>query len=88
MVASTRADEHPGEIAIVVRDSGVDIAAADIPPIWGRLYRGDKGRADRGLGPGLSLVKAIVQAHGGRLEVDSRSGTVDIQLFPASRAPI
>ena len=42
--------------------------------IWDRLYRGDKSRAERGLGLGLSLVRAIVQAHGGTVAVESSPG--------------
>jgi signal transduction histidine kinase len=42
--------------------------------IWGRLYRGDKSRSQRGLGLGLSLVKAIVEAHGGEVSVQSKIG--------------
>ena len=37
-----------------------------------RLYRGDKSRSQRGLGLGLSLVKAVVQAHGGSVTVSSK----------------
>jgi signal transduction histidine kinase len=44
------------------------------PRIWERLYRGDKSRSQRGLGLGLSLVKAIVEAHHGEVSVQSRPG--------------
>ncbi len=59
------------EVAIVVEDSGEGIPADEIPRIWDRLYRVDKSRTRRGVGLGLSLVKAIVQAHGGSIEVVS-----------------
>lgn len=61
-------------ITVNIRDSGIGIAAADLPKIWDRLYRGDKSRSQRGLGLGLSLVKAFVEAHGGRVEVRSEPG--------------
>jgi signal transduction histidine kinase len=57
-----------------IRDTGTGIAAADIPRIWERLYRADASRAERGLGLGLSLVKAVVEAHGGSVEVSSTPG--------------
>ena len=64
-----------GNTAVVsFRDNGPGIAAADLPRIWDRLYRGDKSRAEHGLGLGLSLVKAIVEAHGGRAEAASQPG--------------
>jgi len=61
-------------IAITVRDTGVGISAADLPFVWDRLYRGDTSRSARGLGLGLSLVKAIVEAHDGRVDVASTPG--------------
>jgi len=42
--------------------------------VWERLYRGDKSRSQRGLGLGLSLVRAIAQAHGGDCRVTSQEG--------------
>jgi signal transduction histidine kinase len=64
-----------GHFAVLdVRDTGVGIPADEQPRIWDRLFRGDSSRAERGLGLGLSLVKAIVTAHGGTVDVASEPG--------------
>ncbi len=68
------ASAQGNEKIVVVRDTGVGIAPEELPKIWDRLYRGDKSRAQRGLGLGLSLVRAIIQAHRGRVEVASEVG--------------
>jgi signal transduction histidine kinase len=68
------ASGNAGQVVIRVKDSGPGIPPAEIPRIWDRLYRGDQSRSQRGLGLGLSLVKAIVAAHRGRVEVASQSG--------------
>jgi heavy metal sensor kinase len=70
IASETRADE----ICITVTDTGAGIAPEEIPRIWDRLYRGDKSRAQRGLGLGLSLVKAITLAHGGKVTLESTPG--------------
>jgi signal transduction histidine kinase len=57
-----------------VRDTGPGIPADELPRIFDRLFRGDTSRTERGLGLGLSLVKAIVEAHGGAVEVSSELG--------------
>jgi len=62
-------------IAVRVSDTGIGISAAEQPLIWNRMYRGDKSRSQRGLGLGLSLVKAIVEAHHGEVSVDSEPGS-------------
>ena len=69
-----RARDAEGAVAIEVADDGPGIAAEDLPRIWDRLYRGDRSRSERGLGLGLSLVRAIVEAHEGRAEVFSSPG--------------
>ena len=61
-------------VTVKVRDNGMGIPADEQPRIWERLYRGDKSRSQRGLGLGLSLVKAIVEAHQGEVMVQSRPG--------------
>jgi signal transduction histidine kinase len=63
-----------GRVTMRVRDSGMGIPTEEQPRIWERLYRGDKSRSQRGLGLGLSLVKAIVEAHHGAVSVQSQPG--------------
>lgn len=64
------------EIEISVHDSGPGIPAEDIPHIFERFYRVDKGRSREkgGTGLGLSIAKHIVQLHGGRIWVESELG--------------
>ena len=74
---------------ITFQDTGMGIPPEEQSRIWDRLYRGDKSRSQRGLGLGLSLVKAIVQAHHGTAEVLSQPGlgaTFNVYL-PRSSAP-
>src|SRR5262249_53332396 len=59
---------------VVVEDTGAGISADHLPRIWERLYRADPSRSERGLGLGLSLVKAFVEAHGGTVEAESEPG--------------
>ena len=69
-----RASRDRSVIRLEVADNGPGIAAHDVPRIWERLYRGDESRAERGLGLGLSLVRAIIRAHGGTVEVETVPG--------------
>ena len=63
-----------GRALLRVRDTGSGIAPSELPRIWDRLFRGDRSRPERGLGLGLSLVKAIIEAHGGTVGVESELG--------------
>ncbi|MBI5383185.1 MAG: HAMP domain-containing histidine kinase [Verrucomicrobia bacterium] len=75
-------------LRISVSDNGTGVPHEDLPRIWDRLYRGDKSRTEKGLGLGLSLVKAVVQAHHGRVEVTSQPGHGSVFMFwlPAEQA--
>ena len=61
-------------VVVAVADTGEGISPADIPRIFDRLYRADKSRTQRGLGLGLSLVRAVLFAHGGTIDVHSTPG--------------
>jgi two-component system, OmpR family, sensor histidine kinase BaeS len=69
-----------------IGDEGIGIASQDLPHIFERFYRGDKSRARKtgGVGVGLSIVKALVEAHKGSIQVDSAldEGTTFTILFP------
>ncbi|HVV00743.1 MAG TPA: HAMP domain-containing sensor histidine kinase [Verrucomicrobiae bacterium] len=64
-------DCGPQAAVIRFRDTGIGIPEHEQAKIWARLYRGDKSRSQRGLGLGLSVVKAIVEAHQGTVSVRS-----------------
>jgi signal transduction histidine kinase len=68
------AHQQQKQTVILIKDTGVGIPPGDIPRIWDRLHRGDKSRSQRGLGLGLSLVKAVTEAHGGHVDVSSQRG--------------
>lgn len=65
-----------GEVLLSVCDRGIGIARTDIPKIFAQFYRLDEGSAvaRKGAGIGLSIVKHIAEAHGGRVEVRSALG--------------
>jgi heavy metal sensor kinase len=81
-----RARQEPTRTIISFEDTGVSIAPEDFAKIWDRLYRGDKSRSQPGLGLGLSLVKAVVHAHHGTVDVQStpENGSVFTLSLPLS----
>ncbi|MBL9212332.1 MAG: HAMP domain-containing histidine kinase [Opitutaceae bacterium] len=68
------ARNEPKTAVITVTDNGPGVPAGEREAIFRRLYRGDSSRSQRGLGLGLSMVKAIVEAHGGTVAVDDAPG--------------
>jgi signal transduction histidine kinase len=77
------------ELRIAVRDSGIGIPAEDIERVLEPFAQVDASlsRKYEGTGLGLPLVKAMVELHGGRLELESRpdEGTCATLVFPAAR---
>jgi two-component system OmpR family sensor kinase len=69
---STRIDN--GVAILVVTDTGIGIAPADVPHVFERFFRADKSRAraDGRAGLGLAICKAIIETHGGTIEVSSQ----------------
>ena len=65
-----------GDVIISVSDTGIGIAEKDLPNIFERFYRADESRTrvTGGSGVGLAIVKASVEAHGGKISVESEKG--------------
>jgi two-component system sensor histidine kinase BaeS len=77
---SAHADTRQSGVIFEVADTGTGIATEDLPFVFDRFYRADKARSEDGSesGLGLAIVKAIVEAHGGLIEVNAAEnhGTV------------
>jgi signal transduction histidine kinase len=80
-VEITLSMRNNNEIGFAVRDTGIGIAAADLPHVFDRFWRADRARSRRvtdgergGFGLGLSIAQWIAQAHGGSITAQSRLG--------------
>jgi two-component system heavy metal sensor histidine kinase CusS len=77
-----------GSLGVSVEDTGVGVSPEHIARVFERFYRVDPSRSGANAGLGLAVVKAIVERHGGRAELRSRTGagtTVDL-VFPGAAA--
>ena len=83
--------ENDSEVTIAVSDHGCGIDDEHLPRLFERFYRVDKARSRKlgGTGLGLAIVKHIVQAHQGRITVDSTPGVGSVFRIhlPLSRTP-
>jgi two-component system OmpR family sensor kinase len=79
-----RAFEDGNFVAIEVADTGPGIPQEELPRVWEELYRGAGARGVPGSGLGLTLVRAIVERHGGQIKLRSRvgQGTVVTMRLP------
>jgi signal transduction histidine kinase len=88
---AVRVDVHSrgGSPTVVVEDTGMGIAAGELPHVFERFYRGEEARGvTEGAGLGLSIARRIVAGHGGRIDVRSQPGrgTRVTVVFPAAGA--
>ena len=74
------AEQRPADILVAVTTTGEGIPAADLPHVFERFYRVDKSRdrARGGAGIGLSIVKQLVEGHGGRVGAESADGVTRV----------
>lgn len=86
-VIEVRAIEDGRELVIEIADTGLGIPGGEIEHVWEELYRGELARGVPGSGLGLSLVRAIVDSHGGNISLRSRQdqGTVFNMRLPIKR---
>ena len=65
---------HGGSVTVDISDTGIGIAKNDLPHIFERFYKVDRARSGGGTGMGLAIAKHVVEAHGGKIRVQSEEG--------------
>jgi signal transduction histidine kinase len=73
------------EVLFAVKDQGPGIAPEDLPHLFEIYYRGGDAEKERGFGVGLATVKRIIDAHGGRIRVESAPGRGAVFSFTLPR---
>ena len=73
---SARLERRDSQAVVTVDDTGIGLVPEEIPHLFDRLYRGERARSLRpaGTGLGLAIGRWIAEAHGGRVELQSRDG--------------
>ena len=81
-----RAVQQDREILFSVTDTGIGIAAENVTRIFERFYKVDRSRATSGTGLGLAIARHLVEAHGGRIWVESEVGKGSTFSFTIPKA--
>jgi two-component system OmpR family sensor kinase len=68
------ASRDNGTLKLTVADNGIGISPQHLPHVFDRFYKADQSRSQAGSGLGLSIVKAIIDRHGGTVSVRSQQG--------------
>ncbi|MBI5240930.1 MAG: ATP-binding protein, partial [Elusimicrobia bacterium] len=73
---TVRAEASPEKVVVSVIDTGIGIAAADLPRIWERFFQTEEAKKMRkaGFGLGLKIAREVVQMHGGEMGLSSQLG--------------
>jgi len=77
-------------VIAAITDSGPGIAPEELPSLFEKYRRAAEGKKREGTGLGLFIVKSLVEAHGGRVEVESTvgAGSCFSVFLPAATVPI
>ena len=85
-------EQHEDAVIFTVRDTGIGIAAGDLPHIFERFWRADPARSRTGersgVGLGLAIAKWIAEAHGGSITVQSRPGRGTMFIIRLPKTPV
>lgn len=65
---------HGGSVTVDISDTGIGIAKNALPHVFERFYKVDRARSGRGTGMGLAIAKHVIEAHGGKIRVQSEEG--------------
>jgi signal transduction histidine kinase len=81
---TVRTQQQDSQVVVSIQDSGIGIDAEHLPHIFNPFYRVDQARSTAGMGTGLSVVRQVMQLHGGAITVESvlEQGTSFHMRFP------